>query len=395
MNNRVKKIAILVLKIILTLGIIGLDIYLLYRYDYINNFNQVDNALGYLPISLIIIISGLLVTLIWIRYSKSMIPSISVLVVFAIGLSVFFPFALTGNIWLTKPVKNVGKDGDITIYAPFKEDTKAVRLEEESTLKLTSDMPVMDGALALYPLYSSFGQTIYDEEKYNGEIQFRNTLRGFNALVDGEVDIFFSSYPSKKQIESAKEKGVELTYTPIGREAFVFVVAKSNPINNLTVQQIHNIYSGKTSNWATLGWKEGGQMIKYQRPEGSGSQSGIQSIMKGLPLQVAQPLPSNDLIGTNSLMDQISVTYKGVQPAIGYTYRFFGINMNPNSDSKFLSINGISPTSENIQNGSYPYIAKFYAITTKKPEGNVKKVIDWILSPQGQDIVEKTGYSKI
>lgn len=145
--------------------------------------------------------------------------------------------------------------------------------------------------------------------------------------------------------------------------------------------------------WNTLGWKEGGRMIKFQRPEGSGSQSTLQKIMKGLPIEAPQPAPNMDIIGTNSLMKQMTVEYNGVQPALGYSYKFFATTMNPNPDTKFLSINGIAPTSENITNDSYPYVAKFFAITVGEPKGNTKKVIDWIRSPQGQYIINKTGYA--
>lgn len=304
-----------------------------------------------------------------------------------------FPNSLSNNWFFGTEVKSVGSDGDISIYEPFKAGTKAVKLDEPSTLTIDSDMPIMDGALALYPVYSAVAQATYNETNYNGEVQFRNTIRGFNALVSGDVDIFFSAYPSETQLEHARSEGKELVFTPIGKEAFVFIVPNSNPVENLTTQQIRNIYSGKTSNWRTLGWNEGGQMLKFQRPEGSGSQSTLQKIMKGLPIEAPQPAPNMDIIGTNSLMKQMTVEYNGVQPALGYSYKFFATTMNPNPDTKFLSINGIAPTNENITNNSYPYVAKFFAITVGQPTGNTKKVIDWILSPQGQSIITKTGYS--
>jgi phosphate transport system substrate-binding protein len=71
---------------------------------------------------------------------------------------------------------------------------------------------------------------------------------------------------------------------------------------------------------------------------------------------------------------------------------------------KFLSINGVEPTAANIANGTYPFASDFYAITVvREPENdidakrikNTKKLMDWILSPQGQSLVEKTGYVPI
>ena len=148
--------------------------------------------------------------------------------------------------------------------------------------------------------------------------------------------------------------------------------------------------------WSTLGWNEGGRIIAFRRPEGSGSESGLANlVMDGRPIFAPQPLPAKSLAGSNSLMQQVSVWYNGVQPALGYSYRYFAGTMYANPETKFLSVDGYAPTVENIQSGKYPFIAEVYAVTRGKPQGNAKKLIDWILSAQGQYIIEKTGYSPL
>ena len=93
----------------------------------------------------------------------------------------------------------------------------------------------------------------------------------------------------------------------------------------------------------------------------------------------------------NSPMKQISIEWQCVQPAIGYSYRYYAAVMYANPDTKILSVNSVTPSIENIQNKSYPFTSDFYAVTNGTPEGNIK-IIDWILSPQGQKIIERTGY---
>lgn len=391
--NEKKNVLLIILRILLNLLVLGLDAFLLIRFEYLGNLTAVDNILGMIPLTLMFIFTVASSILIWIPIKKEKIYFPILMASWMVICAALFPNSLSNNWFFGKEIKSVGSDGDISAYEPFKPDTKAVKLDESSTLTIESDMPVMDGALALYPVYSAVAQATYSQANYIDEVRFTNTIRGFNSLVSGDVDIFFSAYPSDNQMEYAKKEGKELVFTPIGKEAFCFIVPKSNPIDNLTTQQIRNIYSGKTSMWNTLGWKEGGRMIKFQRPEGSGSQSTLQKIMKGLPIEAPQPAPNMDIIGTNSLMKQMTVEYNGVQPALGYSYKFFATTMNPNPDTKFLSINGIAPTSENITNDSYPYVAKFFAITVGEPKGNTKKVIDWIRSPQGQYIINKTGYA--
>ena len=94
-------------------------------------------------------------------------------------------------------------------------------------------------------------------------------------------------------------------------------------------------------------------------------------------------------------MQQVSVWHDGVQPALGYSYRYFAQTMYPNQDTKLLSIDGYAPTDENIRSGDYPFIAEVYAVTNGEPEGVIAEFIDWILSPQGQYLIEQTGYASI
>lgn len=394
MNNKTKIVIANILRTILTVIIIALDIFLLVRFDYLNNLMAVDNILGSLPLSLILLFSVAGCLLIWVKFKKERMPFSIVMAGWMIVSVALFPNSLTKNWFRGEEVKSVGSDGEVEPYAPFKTDTKAAKLDSPASIKIMDDMPIMDGALALYPVYSAVAQSIYDESHYTDEVRFTNTIRGFNGLVDGTVDIFFSAKPSASQYEYAKSKGKEIYLTPIGLEAFVFMVPKSNPINDITIQQIKNIYSGKTDFWQTLGWKEGGKIIKFQRPEGSGSQTLLQYVMGDLPIEKPQPAPNMDIIGTNSLMKQMTVEYRGVQPALGYSFKFFASVMNPNPDVKFLSLNGVAPTSENISNGTYKYATPFYAMTVGEPKGNSKKVIDWIVSSEGQSLIEKSGYSK-
>lgn len=398
MNNKVLKILLTSLRALFTAGALALGGWLLWRYQYITQLDQVDNLVGTIPVALVLVMVGGFIALVWMNHSKRL-AGLSITLAVIVALSgALFPNSLRGNWWIRHPYSMEGETPDITVYAPFKGE-KTARLAERATLKLTENLPVMDGALALYPVYAAIAEAVYDQSAYgDGEsTPFTNTLRAFDFLIAGERDVIFSSHASEGQMKAAKDAGVELVHTPIGREAFVFLVGEKNPIEGLSTQQIYNVYSGKTAKWRTLGWKEGGDIIAFQRPEGSGSQTGIQSIMRGagLPLIAPQPLPDKSLVGTNSLMHQISVEWKGVQPALGYSYRFFATEMYPNPQAKLLKIDGVEPSTENIASGAYPFTVEFYAITNGAPAGNTKLLIDWILSAQGQSLIEKTGYSSI
>jgi phosphate transport system substrate-binding protein len=386
-----------IFKIVLTVIVIAAYIYITYRLEYLTQITAFDNIVGVMPLILLTGILGFLIALIWKRY-KNAETSTAVLAVLTVMWSVLFIPAVTGNWYpLAKKHPRGTDEPDITLYEPFRKETLAVTLSS-SSVKLSEDLPVLDGAIALYPVYSGVVRAIYDEEAFTPEIALNtNTVEAFNRLIANDCDIVFAATASEKQKQAAEAAGAELVFTPIGKEAFVFLVGKDNPVENLTFQQIRNIYTGKTAYWNSLGYKDGGKIIAFIRPEGSGSQTALQSIMKGLPIFKPQPLPDADenLVGNGSLMRQISVRWNGTQPALGYSYRYFATSMYPNDDAKLIAIDGVYPSVENISNESYPFTYNFYAITNGEPEGNEKIVIDWILSPEGQDLIEKTGYIKL
>ena len=386
-----------VLRVIATLAALAVGILVLHRYDYLTAFGQVDNIVGMLPCALVVTFVAGVIALIWMKHTKPRIPITVTLSVIVVLSLVVFPNALRGNWWIN-PTTSEAADAapDLSVYAPFTQGSLTAKLDEDSSLRLADSLPVLDGATALYPVYAAFAEAAYDQSSYTDDrVLCTNTRGSYEAIIAGERDIVFVAGASEKQKALAAEAGVELVFTPIGREAFVFVVGKDNPVENLTDKQLRNIYSGKTAYWGTLDWPEGGRIIAFQRPEGSGSQTGLQTYLGNTPIQVPQPLPDPSLIGTNSLMQQVSVEWNGVQPALGYSYRFYATTMYANPNTKLLSINGVEPTTANIQNGSYPFVGSFYAVTNGEPQGNAKLLIDWILSPQGQRLIEETGYTPI
>lgn len=398
MNERTKKIVLLTARIAVIAAACGVWAYFLYRYEYFKAAGAVDNIVGMLPLAFVVTFIGGLTALFFMKHSRRSAPVAVALAAIVALSAALFPIALRGNWWLnTTPVSAKGAtDVDLTLYEPFAVGSQVATLDEQATLTLTEDLPIMDGATALYPFYAAFAQAVYAKDAYSAEkVQCTKTNKAYDQIIAGDVDVIFALGPSEKQKKAAEAAKADLQYTAIGREAFVFVVGKGNPTDSLTQQQIRNVFSGKTARWGTLGWREGGNILAFQRPEGSGSQTGLQSVMGDLPIQAPQPLPDKSILGENSLMKQISVEWQGVQPAIGYSYRFFANTMFANPDAKILQVDDIAPTPENIRNGSYPFVFDFYAITNGTPQGNTKLLIDWILSSQGQELIEKTGYVPI
>lgn len=283
---------------------------------------------------------------------------------------------------------------DVNQYLPFEEDSKIVTLDKEASLKLSGDLPVIDGAAAVFPVYSAFVNATYPDtvKLYDGTFEYNNTVGGYMMLAEKQTDIFFGAYPSEDQIAYAKEMGTEFEYTPIGSEAFVFFVHKDNPIESLTVEQIQGIYSGEITNWKEVGGVNE-KIVAFQRNEGSGSQSMLVRFMDGKPIMKAPSEQINDLM--SGIIERVS-DYKSTTASIGFSFRYYveGIIQNPNI--KMIRIDDVAPTVENIKNGSYPVVGPLYAVTYKGNKNeNVDRLLEWVLSDEGQEIIEKTGYAGV
>lgn len=113
-------------------------------------------------------------------------------------------------------IPTVDAEVDIYQYRPFSEESIVVELEEEATLKLTEDLPKIDGATALYPLYSAIVQATYPEKDYypyDSEVMVNTTPDAYDNLIKGKVDMIFAAGPSDSQQNYAKRLGKELKLT--------------------------------------------------------------------------------------------------------------------------------------------------------------------------------------
>ena len=379
-----KSIAKLAIKVILTIPAVYITIYcgfvslLVLASEGINSIISGAVALA-LPL--------LLFPMIWLKKRKKYLIFWMIYLIVAV-------VALGVNYGVDKYEKSITIDTSPNIkvseYLPFDEGSKIVKMRSEN-LQFTDNLPRIDGAAALFPMYSAFVNAVYPEDTqlHNGIFEYNNTPEGYRLLAEKETDIFIGVYPSDKQIAYAKERNTNFIYTPIGTEAFVFFTHKDNPIDNLTTEQIKGIYSGEITNWREVGG-DNEKIAAFQRNEGSGSQSMLERFMGDTPIMEAPKDMVNDLMA--GIIERVS-NYKSKSNSIGFSFRYYVEGIIQNPDIKMLSIDGVKPTAENIKSGAYPIVTPIYAVTYEENKNeNVDKLLQWILSDEGQEIIEKTGY---
>lgn len=306
-----------------------------------------------------------------------------------------FDFALWGDQAVPFTVNT--SSIDMASYLPHTGSRTPV-LDEPASLRLTDNLPRLDGATALFPLYCGLAQAIYPdtvqfertEEVADPVLAFTNTPGSYYRLIHNQCDLIFVAQPSDQQLADAAEAGVELELTPIATEAFVFFVNGSNPLKGLTVDQIRQIYSGKITDWNSLGVPDVGKITAYQRPKNSGSQTALEKLMGDLPLMDPPSEVEMDTFGMDAIVNVVE--YRNTPDALGFSFRFYLTTM-LDSNVNLLALDGVEPTEENIANGTYPIIAQIYAVSRKgETNPNVQAVLDWLLSEQGKELIRRSGY---
>ena len=269
------------------------------------------------------------------------------------------------------------------------EERKALLNQEQ--LFTADNYPKIDGSTATLPLAEAFKANFTKTDIKDVNVTHTKTHNAYVNLINGDTDLILVTYPSEDEQKLAKEKNVELEIVPIVKEAFVFFVNKSNAVNSLTLEQIQKIYTGQIKSWKDVGG-ENQRIIPFQRPENSGSQSGMLSlVMKGQKMM--DPTTETLAYTMADIVDVIS-DYNNGKYAIGYSYYYYANTMYSKDNMKFLAVDGIEPTYDNIKNGLYGIQTAYYAVIRKDAakDSDARKLLEAMKSERGQEVAKEAGY---
>lgn len=212
---------------------------------------------------------------------------------------------------------------------------------------------------------------------------------GISALINGTTDICNASRPMKTSERNELKKrysstGVEVK---VAKDGIALYVNKENPVTELSMEQIKGIYTGMITNWKDLGGKDA-SIIVYGRDNSSGTYVYFRDVI----------LKGQDFTGTMQSMPGTAAVVNAVEKdvnGIGFGGAAYGKGIKYVKVRKDDGSPGYDPTLKNIQEGRYPIIRYLYMYLRSKPDGELKKFIDWILSEQGQAVVSDVGYFPI
>lgn len=218
---------------------------------------------------------------------------------------------------------------------------------------------------------------------------------GLAALINHTVDIANASRQiSPEELAQAKNTGVDPKEYIVARDAIAIVVNRENPVNQLTIQQLSDIYSGKINNWLEVGG-DNRVIVRLSRETNSGTHVFfLQNIVrlgdpknKTLFSTDTLLLPSSEGITAETRDNPNAIGYDG----LGYvTPEVKVIAVGKDTNGPF-----ILPSAETVNAGKYPIARDLYMYTDGQPTGAVLQYLNWIMSPDAQLIVTQLGFVPI
>ncbi len=218
---------------------------------------------------------------------------------------------------------------------------------------------------------------------------------GLSALISGTVDIANASRQiSTEEVAAAEKNGIEPQEHVIARDAIAVIVNPHNPIDHLTLEQISMIYRGEINNWSELGG-DNRPIVRLSRETNSGTHVYFLELVIRLGNPDSKVIFSRDTLLLPSSEGIISEVSENPN-AIGYDglgYVTDGVKVIAVASDAAGPY--VLPSPETVNQNQYPISRDLYVYTSQNPSEAVKAYLDWMTSPEAQDIVTHLGFVPI
>ena len=255
------------------------------------------------------------------------------------------------------------------------------------------NFPRLDGSTACLPMAEAICSVLLGESRESVQdlINFNRTTQAFRNLKDGNCDLIVAGEPNAAVFQEMDDAKFGYDIEQIATDALVFLVNENNPVDNITTEQLRDIYSGKITNWKELGGEDA-EIVPLQRNEGAGSQALMKKlVMKDTPLMEA---PAEYYPGSMGDLMEAVKSYDASGNAIGYSVYYYAHDMEMATGLKLLKVDGVEPNRESIASETYPHRNSYYSVIAKSAEaGSPTRILfDWLMTEDGQALLAAEGY---
>ena len=205
-------------------------------------------------------------------------------------------------------------------------------------------------------------------------VQGGGSSAGILAAQMGVADIGMSSRELKPE-----EKG--LNEILIARDAIAVIVNPRNPLEDISSEELRNVFSGHIMNWQELGWEDR-TITVVTREEGSGTRGAFDELVMG-----------TEDVTPSAIVQDSNGAVRAIVADDPYAIGYMSLGL-INEEVKALRVDEVAATAENVVRGEYQLVRPFLFLTRGEPEGEVKAFIDFVLSPKAQELLASEGLVK-
>ena len=240
---------------------------------------------------------------------------------------------------------------------------------------------VIEGSTTVLPVAQKAAE-VFMKANPDADISVRGGGSGVGiaSIIDGTCDIGDASRAVKpSELEKASKKGRNLKAHVIAMDGISHIVHPSNPVKDLTREQIKKMYTTRAANWKEFGGPDL-RIVVVSRDSASGTFEAFSEMV----LDKKKVRPDAIMQASNQGIASIIARTPGAIGYVGLGYL--------TSSVKSIGVDGIMPTKESVLRNKYPISRPLFMYTNGKPEGTIKKFIDFLKSPEGQKIVGEEGF---
>ncbi|UQZ90436.1 hypothetical protein C4J81_14970 [Deltaproteobacteria bacterium Smac51] len=273
---------------------------------------------------------------------------------------------------------------------------------DEMSLRITVNWPEIAASDRIYSFHKALPDLLYvwpgqgrSQRKLAITVshsqQYDDMFEAWENNKPG-IGLYFDMLPGsslEKRLHNHK-----IIQLPVAREALVFVTHADNPVSNITLEQVLDIYAGRLTNWKSLdGFRE--EILPFRSSYASTAEKIIKGLMKDAGQDFTREIKEayDTWEGVVEVRRVHRAIYRNYPNSLGIFWRWAALRQMESAPIKILSVDGIYPNEENIRNGRYPLSFEIDAFTPTPPTREVAALLDWLRhSPEGERFIRFQGY---
>ena len=271
------------------------------------------------------------------------------------------------------------------MYVPRSENTRMFEY---------GDFPLLDSSTARKPVAWNIFKLFCEDGAIPNQTPVCNTTHGaWLALADRTTDIALLAAPTEEEQSYLDEKGVKVEMKLYGGDGLVFIGNKKCGVENLTLDDVRDIYQGRITNWSELGGVDAPIHVLY-RDDQSGSQRLFEQMVWG-----DKKVPNFEKLGFERLDEMNTIVNACLYDpyTIGYSIMTYLNDVYGEEDLLAFTLDGVAAKPENVASGDYPLGTKGYVVirADEPKDSPARRLYDWFGSPICDELLRNNGVTPL